>query len=426
MDKQETFRPAFTDLPGTILAGIPISNLRLVNPDISYGLAYYESCARHITNTYKASKVYIVASKSLCANNADELDKLVDAIGKDKVVGIKKGITPHTPWSEILQITKECREAGVDCLVTLGAGSITDGCKLVVLVCIVTRSIGKALLRLYFQALANEISTPEQLARYSVESSNIPTNVAEPFVPLITIPTSLSGGEYFSLAGGTDDSTNHKQGFLHSGMGSRLIILDPELCLTTPAYHWLSTGFRSFDHCIEALCCLEATSSSDQKAEKGLRLLAPNLLKCKSNPNDIQARQQCQLAVGYAMDNIRAGIPMGGSHAIGHQLGKSDTRQLQLRPPANRSRSSWSPPRRNILHNVPSGNEIQHHARRLQPRNRQTAGQDQSHLVVRAGSDVYVPDSRLAERQSRLGRFAGRLCASTRPPENVEGDEDFV
>ncbi|KAK3725531.1 hypothetical protein LTR37_000501 [Vermiconidia calcicola] len=104
-------------------------------------------------------------------------------------------------------------------------------------------------------------------------------------------------------------------------MGSRLIILDPELCLTTPPYHWLSTGFRSFDHCIEALCSLDATSRSDEKASKGLRLLAPNLLKCKQDPDDIEARQQCQLAVGLAMDNIRAGIPMGGSHAIGHQLG---------------------------------------------------------------------------------------------------------
>lgn len=45
------------------------------------------------------------------------------------------------------------------------------------------------------KALANDISTPEQLNRYHVESSDIPENVAEPTVPLITIPTSLSGGE---------------------------------------------------------------------------------------------------------------------------------------------------------------------------------------------------------------------------------------
>ena len=104
-------------------------------------------------------------------------------------------------------------------------------------------------------------------------------------------------------------------------MGSKLIILDPGLCLTTPEYHWLSTGVRSLDHCVEALCCLDATPQSDENAEKGLRLLAPNLLKCKSDLSDVQARHRCQMAVVLAMDNIRAGIPMGGSHAIGHQLG---------------------------------------------------------------------------------------------------------
>lgn len=104
-------------------------------------------------------------------------------------------------------------------------------------------------------------------------------------------------------------------------MGSKLIILDPELCITTPPYHWLSTGIRSVDHCVEALCCLSSTTTSDEKAERGLRLLVPSLLNCKNSPTDIKSRHHCQMAVGLAMDNIRAGIPMGGSHAIGHQLG---------------------------------------------------------------------------------------------------------
>jgi alcohol dehydrogenase class IV len=155
-----------------------------------------------------------------------------------------------------------------------------------------------------------------------VESKEIPTDVKPPTIPLITIPTSLSGGEYFSLAGGTDDETHHKQGFLFSGMGSKLIILDPELATLTPEYHWLSTGVRSVDHCVEALCCLTATPESDRKAEEGLRLLVPNLLRCKNDVKDVEARQACFLAVNLAMDNVRAGIPMGGSHAIGHQLGK--------------------------------------------------------------------------------------------------------
>ena len=98
-------------------------------------------------------------------------------------------------------------------------------------------------------------------------------------------------------------------------------MLDPDLCKTTPEYHWLSTGIRSMDHCVEALCSLEATSKSDAKAERGLRLLVPSLLKCKASAEDVEARHNCQMAVNLAMDNVRAGIPMGGSHAIGHQLG---------------------------------------------------------------------------------------------------------
>lgn len=54
---------------------------------------------------------------------------------------------------------------------------------------------------------------------------------------------------------------------------------------------------------------------------KGLQLLAPNLLRCRADPEDVEARRQCQLGVRLSMEAVRAGIPMGGSHAIGHMLG---------------------------------------------------------------------------------------------------------
>jgi alcohol dehydrogenase class IV len=161
------------------------------------------------------------------------------------------------------------------------------------------------------------------LATYALGASNPPPTINRPSIPLICIPTTLSGGEYFALAGGTNDSTDQKIGFLHSGMGPNLVILDPTLCLTTPSYHWLSTGVRAVDHCVEALCSLEATRESDERAERGLRLLVPALIACKEDGEgvDVAARKRCQEGVRWAMENIRAGVPMGGSHAIGHQLG---------------------------------------------------------------------------------------------------------
>lgn len=134
MQDDETYRPAFTEPPGTVLAGIPVKNLKLTTPYMSYGLPYDKACAKHISDTFKASKVYIISSGTL-ARKTDKVDRLVDTIGKQKVVGLRQGITPHTPWTEILSIAQECRDAGADCVVTIGAGSITDGAKIVVLVC---------------------------------------------------------------------------------------------------------------------------------------------------------------------------------------------------------------------------------------------------------------------------------------------------
>lgn len=49
-------------------------------------------------------------------------------------MGVRRGIKPHTPWDEVLEIVEEVRVKEVDVIVTLGAGSLTDGAKVVVFV----------------------------------------------------------------------------------------------------------------------------------------------------------------------------------------------------------------------------------------------------------------------------------------------------
>ena len=104
-------------------------------------------------------------------------------------------------------------------------------------------------------------------------------------------------------------------------MGPRLIILSPELTMTTPMSIWLSTGIRAVDHCIESICSIKPSPEGDAVAEKGLRRLLPGLLTSKAHPGVLSSRLACQLG---AMDAISAPlnrIPMGASHGIGHQLG---------------------------------------------------------------------------------------------------------
>ena len=99
---------------------------------ISYGLPFPDACAKHVKNTFKASRVYIVASGSL-SRNTNHVERLQKALG-DNVVGTRYGMQPHSLWSEILEITKAAKEADADLLITLGAGSLTDGAKIIALV----------------------------------------------------------------------------------------------------------------------------------------------------------------------------------------------------------------------------------------------------------------------------------------------------
>ena len=140
-------------------------------------------------------------------------------------------------------------------------------------------------------------------------------------IPIISIPTTLSGGEYSDYAGCTDDLSGVKYQFSPPLKGPSLIILDAALTITTPIHTWLSTGLRAVDHCVETLCSLQSDFLADQAASRGLKRLIPGLLLTKAKPNDTDARYDCQLGVIDAMVPLNRKIYPGASHGIGHMLG---------------------------------------------------------------------------------------------------------
>lgn len=222
------------------------------------------------------------------------------------MVGVRIGISPHTPIDQALEVVNEAKGLDVDCLVTLGAGSLTDAAKIVRL------------------ALANDVTTEEGVdSLWGSEESNPARRktINKPTIPLIHIPTSLSGGEYQAIAGGTESSTHAKRLFQCGGVDPELVIQDPELCLTTPEWVWLSTGVRSIDHCVETLCSLLSNEKGDAAARSGLPKLISGLLSSKADPKSLAARHLCQSGVVEAMAAVSSGVPLGASHAIGHQLG---------------------------------------------------------------------------------------------------------
>lgn len=114
MSAQETLRQAFPDKP---------------TPLVSYGLPFANACVKHINETFKSSRVYLIASASL-TKNTSSTSSLQSALGS-KLIKTRVGMTPHTLMSEELDIVEECQQLEIDCNVTLGDGSLSDGAKII-------------------------------------------------------------------------------------------------------------------------------------------------------------------------------------------------------------------------------------------------------------------------------------------------------
>jgi maleylacetate reductase len=243
-----------------------------------------------------AERVFLMVSGTL-NRTTDEIDKLRLALG-NKCVGTFDRMPPHTPRSAVIAAAEQARQARADLIVTLGGGSITDGAKAVQL------------------CLANDVRTPE-----AMDAVRAPNPVKPPTVAQISIPTTLSAGEFSPIAGVTDERTKVKELFRHPDIVPRAVALDPAVTRHTPQWLWLSTGIRAVDHCVEGICSNEATPYGDASALHGLSLLARGLPRVKANPTDLDARLDCQLGSWLSMAPLVAGVPMGASHGIGYVLG---------------------------------------------------------------------------------------------------------
>ena len=114
------------------------------SPHVSHGLRYYQACVKHIAETFGVSRVWILASESL-AKHTSHLPRLHAAIdgrlGEDSVLGITRGVKPHSSYSDILRIANEARARNVQLIVTIGGGSLTDAAKIVSLVSLLPRTM---------------------------------------------------------------------------------------------------------------------------------------------------------------------------------------------------------------------------------------------------------------------------------------------
>jgi maleylacetate reductase len=254
---------------------------------------------------YEAEHVFLIASGTL-NRTTDEIAKVRRALG-NRFAGIFDRMPAHTPRRAVIEAAAAAREAAADLIVTVGGGSVTDGAKAVQL------------------CLANGIQAADELDNYRpVKGSDgtlAPRSAKPPSVRQISVPTTLSAGEFSAIAGVTDERRHVKELFRHPRIIPRVVMLDPAVTTHTPEWLWLSTGIRAVDHCVEGICSGEANPFADAQALHGLALLARGLPRVKADPGDLAARFDCQMGSWLSMGPLAVGVPMGASHGIGYVLG---------------------------------------------------------------------------------------------------------
>lgn len=262
---------------------------------VHYGKPAAQSVAE-LVKAHGAERVFLMVSGTL-NRETDEVEKVRLALG-NKCVGTFDRMPAHSPRSAIIAATTQAREARADLIVTLGGGSITDGAKAVQL------------------CLSNDVSTVEDMDRIRGG-----VDLKPPTVRQISIPTTLSAGEFSGMAGVTNEATKVKEMYRHPLTIPQAVILDPEVTRHTPMWLFLSTGIRAVDHCVEGVCSNESTEFTNASGLHGLTLLARGLAKVKADPGDMKARLDCQIGSWLSMGGLAAGVPMGASHGIGYVLG---------------------------------------------------------------------------------------------------------
>ena len=234
------------------MAEITPSELRFTRTErVTMGVPTAEAIADQ-AGQMGCKKVFLLASSSL-REHTDEIQKIEAGLGA-RHAGTYSGIAPHAPRADVLKAADAARDAGADLIVSVGGGSATDAAKIVALL---------------IKHDVRSVEAFEPLRTYVTDAGEVinPITVG-PDIPVICVPTTLSGGEFNALSGATDEVTQHKQGYEHRNMAPVMVVLDPAITLHTPEWLWLSTGVRSVDHAVETLSSYQSNDFADGLGRK--------------------------------------------------------------------------------------------------------------------------------------------------------------
>jgi alcohol dehydrogenase class IV len=203
-------------------------------------------------------------------------------------------VTPNPKDHEVAAGFQKYAESGCDVIVAIGGGSCIDAGKGVA----VLSGNGGSIL---------DYAGVDQFAN--------------PIPPLLMIPsTAGTGADVSQFCVITDTVQSIKATLIGRALVPDISITDPRLLATMPTWLAAATGLDALTHGIEAFVSLGHNSLTDGHALNAVRLVAGNLCRSVSRPNEPELQQrmaQASLEAGLAFTNAI----LGATHAMSHQVG---------------------------------------------------------------------------------------------------------
>lgn len=242
-------------------------------------------------------RALLLTGKTLGAS--PQFADLVNSLG-ERTAGVYTRVEAHNPVKRLAELVGIAQSVNADVVIGIGGGSAIDAAKLTAL------GVGEG------------IHEAHDFLQYSI-SHGLPDLKGVP-LSVIAVPTTLSAAEWNGVAAFVDDVTDTKELTRYLALTPSTVVLDPELCALTPRNLWTTTGVRAIDHAVEIAYATNAHPFTTALCTAALRILAEDLPRTAMDANNHEATLRCQQAAWMSLVGVH-NVPVGLSHAIGHQLG---------------------------------------------------------------------------------------------------------
>ena len=249
----------------------------------------------------------LVVTGSNVGTNEGVMDPIRTGLG-DRLVDVFDETTPEKSMYTAYDAHEIVEEADVDVLVGVGAGSSLDIATMTSVLYARHRPIEK---------IQAEV---DRTGHVVVEED------ADAFLPLVFIPTTLTGADLSAGAGIKVPGRSGERGVLHPALTLSAGYYDPDLFETTPESVLIGSAMNSFDKGIEALYSCHGEPITDGTAIRGLRYFRWALPRLR-NPEDPAVMERAVL--GGILTQFGVTVPHATKlavvhamcHALRHQFG---------------------------------------------------------------------------------------------------------